>query len=192
MRKTKPNVEKKIVDTALRLAASHPWNRITPEQIAKAVKIPPAQVKKLFPDKNLILPAIVRQIDAEVARAAGKVSRGTPHDRLFEVMMARFDILQARRRGILGIMAEVKRDPSLIRILLPAQAKSMQHMLALAGLKPEGIKEVLATGGLLAVYAAALWCWERDDTTDMSRTMATLDRHLRRAGKSADILFRRL
>ncbi|HEU0117189.1 MAG TPA: TetR/AcrR family transcriptional regulator [Alphaproteobacteria bacterium] len=188
-KKKAPNLEKKICDAALKCAATHDWASVTLAMIAKAVKLSPTQVTKLFSTTGDILPALVRQTDAEVANSVGKL-HGTPHDKLFEVMMARFDYLQTHRDAILNIMGSVKRDPSLARHLLPAGASSMQAMLALAGLKQDEPKNILAVTGLLAIYAIVLCVWERDESDDMAKTMAALDRHLRRAGKLADILFR--
>jgi len=191
MPKTNQNSEKKICAAALRLTASHGWSPLTLEHIAKTAKIPVAQVKKLCADKNALLSLLVRYIDDNVKAAVGKPDmRATSHDRLFEVMMARLDILQTHRKTILDIIAETKRDPSLARILLPAQHQAMQNMLALAGLKEEGIKQFFATTGLLTIYVGVLCQWERDETKDMSKTMATLDRYLRRAEKAAEIFFR--
>ncbi len=189
--KPKPDTNHKLVTAALKLTAMHDWNQLTLEQIAKAAKVPVPQAIKLFATTNDILAAIVTYIDDKTASAIGKpLTQGTARDRLFEVMMARFDILQTHRAAIRNIITAVKRDPSLTRILLPAHARAMQAMLALSGLKQNGLKEVLATAGLLAIYGATLHSWEHDDTKDMSRTMAALDGHLKRADKLAEIVFR--
>jgi len=137
------------------------------------------------------LSLLVKYVDEEVAASVVNLSaNGNAHDNLFEVMMARFDILQKHRKAILTIVAEVKRDPSLLRHLLPAQLEAMRKMLKLAKLKQESAAEFLAPVGLLGVHAIALRSWERDTTKDMAPTMAALDRHLRRAGKMAEIIFR--
>lgn len=187
------NTEKKICDAALKLAARRGWNSVTLEDIARAATLSPAQVKKNFPDTASILPALVRQTNAKTADALGKAGpHGAAHDRLFEVMMARFDILQENRRAILNIMADIRRDPRPLRFLLPAETEAMRRMLTLARLTPEGPGEPLAVAGLLGVYGFALCTWQRDSSPDMSKTMAALDKALRQAGKLAEILFRRL
>ncbi len=190
MKKVKTDIRQKLIEAALALASKQDWSQLSLEQIAKAAKVLAHDAQKTFANLNDILPAIVEKIDGDVAKAVGRpLSSGTPHDRLFEVMMARFDILQKHRKAILGIIASVKRDPSLARNLMPAQAKALQKMLAIAGLQQDGVKQVLATVGLLAVYVASLRSWERDQTRDMTPTMAVLDRYLRRAGKLAEIVF---
>jgi AcrR family transcriptional regulator len=191
MAKTKPNFEKKICEAVLKLATRQAWGSLTLGQIAKATKIPVSQLKKLFADTNALLPALVDYISLQTASSVGTPDlSAAAHDRLFEVMMARFDVLQLHRKAILNIIAETKRNPSLVRHLLPAQSEAMQLMLSLAGFQSAGPKQSLAITGLLVIYGVVLWSWEKDESADMSKTMARLDRYLRFAEKGAKILFR--
>lgn len=186
----KPAIEARLCAAALRLAAKQDWGRLTIEQIAMAAKISPAQAKKVFASKDLLLPAIVRQIDARVVTKAGKVNmRDTPRDRLFQLLMARFDFLQEQRAAILSILNETRRDPSLARLIIPAQIRSMQKLIECARVAA-GARAQIAAFGLLAVYYRALWSWHQDTTRDMAKTMAALDQGLRCAGRIAEILFR--
>jgi len=184
-------VEIKMSEAALRLASKAGWHALTLDGIAKAAKIAPARARNVFRDKNQILPAIVRRMDRRAAAILGKGdARAKPHDRLFELMMARFDALQENRKGILAIVQDCRRDPSLVRLIFPAQMESMRQILAQAGLPSKGAQEPLAIAALLAVYYRTIWCWYKDNTLDMARTMAALDQGLRYAGKAAEILFR--
>ena len=191
-KKTRASPETRICEAALSLAARQGWRQVTPDAVARAARLPPARVKKLFAERDDLLPAILRHIDQQVARACGKTGpRGAPHDRLFEVMMARFDALQEHRRAILAIMDETLRNPRCARFLMPAIVQSMRRMLTLARLKPEGIRGPVVVSGLLAVHGLAFCSWRRDSSADMSKTMAVLDRNLRRAASCAEILFSR-
>jgi hypothetical protein len=68
----------------------------------------------------------------------------------------------------------------------------MGTMLDLADLKPEGLREAMAYTGLMAVYYRALCVWRHDETADMAKTMAALDRALKQAESVAEIIFRTL
>jgi hypothetical protein len=57
-------------------------------------------------------------------------------------------------------------------------------MLAAAGISGEGGLGLLRVQGLLAVYSTIFPIWLNDDDPGMARTMAALDRRLRR-GESA-------
>lgn len=195
-KKTATNAEDKICEAALRLAArpgkNGGWHSLTLDHVAAAAKIPPAQAKKIFHDKNALLPALIRYIDREAARGAGRIDEdGKPRDRLFEALMARFDALQEHRAGILAVSEETRRDPALARQILPAQWQSMQKILKLAHLAREkDPRGALMAAGLLGIYYWSFCCWQKDHSADMSKTMAGLDRALRFAEIPGEILFR--
>jgi AcrR family transcriptional regulator len=189
MREIKP--EQKIASAALRLAATRGWTSLTLSQIAKAAKMPLAKAQKLFSDKDQILPAIVAYVDDETAAAIGKpLTRSTPRDRLFEVMMARFDVLQENRKGILAIAKAVRQNPQLARLLLPAYMQTIKKLLLLAHIPTTKAQQPLVIAGLLTVQAATLCRWQSDNTADLAKTMAALDRSLGLAEKIAETVLR--
>ena len=198
MPKVKNDFEKKIAHAALRVAASRGWKAVTLDQIAKAAKVPVVTIKKNFKSANEILPAIIRTVTAETATHLGKPDiRASPRDRIFEVMMARFDVLQKYRKAIVSIIVESRRDSGMLCVLFPAQSQAMREMLTLAGLDKNQLKqpEWVTAAGMGAIYLAALRIWHRDETLDMARTMASLDRYLRwgeKATELAEIFFRRI
>src|ERR1700722_1720491 len=193
MPKPKPDLEDKITLAALRLIAGHGWKALTLDAVARAAKIPAAAVRKIFATTYDILPAIVHVVTRQTETALGKPdSRASSHDRLFEVMMTRFDVLQKHRKAVLVLMAAARGDSKMMYALAQAQGRAMQDMLALAGLSlSAGPRQqgLAAAAGLGPVYHATLWVWRNDETLDMAKTMAALDRYLRWAGRVAEILF---
>ena len=63
-------------------------------------------------------------------------------------------------------------------------------MLEASGIGAGGPVGRLKAKGLAAIYLVTLRAWLHDDTPDMARTMAVLDRSLRRAEGVAMILWR--
>jgi AcrR family transcriptional regulator len=192
--KAKPtgNSEQRVCEAALHLIARQGWERLNLEDAARAAKLPAAEMRKLFPDKYALLPGIVRLVDSRMLESFGAADRrASPHDRLFEMFMARFDVLQAHRRAFIDIMHAAKRDWRLTRHMLPAQIKTMRIILGHTGLQPEPPHEPFVLAGLLGIYGLALCAWRHDEAEDMAKTMAALDRLLRRTASIADILFRR-
>src|SRR5208283_4486841 len=103
--------DKKIAEAALQLAASRGWRGVTLEHIAKATKIPQTRIKALYADRDAILPLLVDFISAKAISVLSKPDKTSPpHDRLFERMMARFDVLQEHRKAILSIAAAARGD----------------------------------------------------------------------------------
>ena len=58
-------------------------------------------------------------------------------------------------------------------------------MLDAAGVVTSGLRGELRVRGLIAVWLWAVRAWERDESADMSGTMAALDFALRRAEQAA-------
>lgn len=189
----KHSAQKKLALATFQLTAKHGWEVWTFDQLAKATKTSASEIKKSFAHKNDLLPMLVAFIDEQVCQSVGEIdATAAPHDRLFEIMMARFDYLQQQRAAILNIITATRKDPSLARVLLPAQLHAMAHMLSLAGLAQTDMRQQITSVGLLFVYGLTAYAWQKDDSRDMSKTMATLDRHLRRTEKCAEFLFRLL
>ena len=66
--------------------------------------------------------------------------------------------------------------------------RSMRWMLETAEISTSGPNGCLTVKGLVALWFATLRIWERDESEDMARTMAALDKNLRRAERLSSML----
>src|SRR5258708_38784985 len=90
----------RIVDAALTLAAREGWRAVSLAAIAAEAGISILQLYSIFPSKAAILDAFHRRIDA-ASLAGGPPEAGErPRDRLFDVVMRRFDALSAHRKAV--------------------------------------------------------------------------------------------
>jgi hypothetical protein len=81
----------------------------------------------------------------------------------------------------LGVIAQDQlRDPLAACCGLGRLARSMAATLEAAGFSTTGCRGVLRIKGLSAIYLATLRVWLRDDSEDMAKTMAQLDKQLSR------------
>ena len=187
--KAKPNVKEKIVETALSLAAKKGWDKTTLADIAKASKISLAKLHEEFDDKPDILNALGRMIDKKVLERVGKTDPDVdPKERLFDVLMERYDVLQEYRTGIVAILESFVPDPKQAFASLSHLCRSMTWMLELAGYETGGIPGALRVAGLTGIHLKGLWVWKGDDSEDLSKTMASLDKDLNRAEQLANML----
>lgn len=176
----KKTPEDKIIDAALKLAASRGWHDLALADIAEAAKVGLPELAQLFPTKAAILAAWSRRIDAEVLAAAeaedlaGEAAR----DRLFDVLMLRFDALAPQKPALRNIARDIARDPVAAAALLRPALQSLGWMLEAAGIDASGLRGALRVRGLALVWAAAFRVW-LDDGEDQAKTMAELDRRLR-------------
>lgn len=131
------------------------------------------------PDAYKRIDAIGDFFDRNVVEEVGTVSRtDSAKDRLFEVLMARFDQLQAHRAAVISISNAAQRDPRLMSLFLCALPKSMRHMLDCAGLRATGVEGQVKARVLALLWLQAARHWIKDDSPDMERTMAKLDEEL--------------
>ncbi len=178
----------KISQAALRLAAAKGWSQVTLEAVAKTAKMPVAKLNARFKTPADLAPVIAEAVDREAFALAGKVP-GTPQDVLFDLLMARFDVLQKNRKAILSMAEAARQDRRLSCALTRATVGGVYRLIDAAQLEAPP-RPVLAAG-LGAVYGWAFFVWSRDDSRDMAKTMAAVDRALRLCGKAVILLQKR-
>jgi hypothetical protein len=104
------------------------------------------------------------------------------------MLMERFERLNKDRAAVVSILGSFKDDPKQMVISLPHLGRSMTWILEAAGIETLGWRGALRVAGLSVVYLYVLRVWTGDDTPDMPKTMAALDRALARveswAGKT--------
>jgi len=171
----------RIVAAALRLAAERPWRDVTLADIAEAAAMTLADVRREFASKPQVVAAFAGMVDDEVLRRAPRREAGdVARDRLFEVVLTRFDVLDPYRSALRSITGGGLPDPEMIRPFLASQA----WMLESAGIGASGLRGGLRALGLAGIYAQVFRIWLDDDDPGRARTMAALDRRLRRAGEA--------
>ncbi len=178
----KADIPRHIVKTALALAASQGWRDTKLGDIADAAKLPLGELLAIYPSKAAIIAAYSRNIDCDVLKAIDPDLAGEPpRDRLFDVMMRRFDALAPDRDAVRSIISASLGDPVSAVCGAFVMRRSMVMMLEAASIGAAGLRGVVLVKGLAAIYLSVLRVWLRDDSEDMARTMSALDRGLRRA-----------
>lgn len=183
-----PTTEDRILDATLAVAARDGWRAASLARIAAAAELDLAALYAQFPSKPALLAGLLRRIDrAVLAGDAPDAAEGSPRDRLFDVVMRRFDALQPWRAGLLAIARDGV-DPLSGLALAGPFARSMAWMLEAAGIPSGGLAGRMRAVGLAVVYARVFRAWLEDDSADLGKTMAALDRGLALAERWASAL----
>ena len=178
----KSDIPRKIVDAALSLAAQQGWRDTSLVDIAEGAGISLADLHKHYASKTAIVRAYQRRVDdAVLAREDPEREEQLPRDRLFDVVMGRFDVLQANKEAVRAILRDSVCDPVSVLCAGPGFVGSMGWMLEAAGIPRSGCFGRLKAKGLAVLYLTVLRAWLDDDSEDLARTMSTLDKQLRRA-----------
>jgi AcrR family transcriptional regulator len=186
----RPDTPKRVFDAALGLAAERGWSKIALADVAAAADLSLADLYAAYPSKTAILEAVSRDVDRQVLAGVEVDTTETARDRLFDVLMKRFDALAGYRDGLAAVARDARRDPVMMLCGAGQLRRSMAAMLEAAGISSAGLAGALRAKGLAAIYLATLRDWFRDDTTDKAKTMAALDGRLRRAEACAKWLNR--
>jgi AcrR family transcriptional regulator len=177
----KAETTKRIVDTALNLAAEQGWRDTSLNDIADAAGVSLSDLHRHYGSRVAILAAYIERIDGILLAGAKADLEDTPRDRLFDVLMRRFDALGPHKAGVRAVARDLSRDPLSLACLLPCFARSMAWTLEAAGIGSGGLRGRLRARGLGLVYLSALRAWFEDETDDLAKTMAALNRALDRA-----------
>ena len=163
------------------------WDMMTMRDIALAANVSLADVQAHFIDKFDVLVAFGRHIDHETLKSLGSADESlTPREKLFEGLMARFDVMQQYRGIIAGLADTAIKEPKQVLFSVPELARSMGWLLEQGGFETSGLRGLGRIAGLTAVYLAAFRVWLKDDSADLARTMAAVDKGLTRAESLAN------
>ena len=176
---TEGDFDTQLVRAAFAMGADVGWARVSAAGAARSAGLDLVQARARFASRVHILRKFGEQ--ADVAALTGALSDGPVRDRLFDILLRRFDYLQAQRAGVVALLKYLPTDPPLALYLARASLRSMGWMLEGAGVSARGLRGQLATRGLLLVWAHGLRAWLRDETEDLSATMAAVDTALNRA-----------
>ena len=173
-----------VAEAALELAAERGWANVSLHDIALRTNVSLSELYKNYLSKESILDRFMRAIDEEVLRDLDEEdAEETPRDRLFDILMRRFDALAPHKKGIAAVLKDVICDPTALGLGACRYFLSMMWMLEGAGISTAGLHGVLRVKGLSILYFAVLQIWLGDATEDQGKTMAALDRWLKRAEK---------
>lgn len=173
-----------IVDAAFRLAAERPWPEITLAAIAESAGVSLAELARHVSGKPDILDIFARRMDSKLLDSlAGDPVEGEAHDRLFDIMLRRFELLAPHKTAIANIVKSPADGPADWLALLASSLVTQGWMLAAADIRLSGFKGDAARLGLAKIAADTLAIWLKDDDAGLARTMAALDRKLRDGGE---------
>ncbi len=178
-----------LLDTALRrdlaraalsVAANGAWKDATLARLARAAERDLAELygASLWEAVDCVEEAF----DRTIGEGDGKLdSQQSVRDRLFELIMRRFEAMEPHRAAVLAMEQGIDRDPILLASAHQRHVRCARWVLALAGLEADGMTGQARAQGLGVIIGQARAAWRGDDAGDFAKTMASLDKNLRRA-----------
>ena len=169
----------RIVEGLMAVLAEADWADATMPMIANRAGVTLAELRAEFDGKLAILAAFARHVDVKVLEGLDPAMADEPaKDRLFDVLMRRFDVLKPHKAALRRLRATVRREPGLIQAFAPIAIRSQRWMLQAAEIDVAGFRGEIASRGLAIAFARAAEVWLDDEDDGLARTMAALDKRL--------------
>jgi AcrR family transcriptional regulator len=176
----------------LKLVETQGWIDLSFAEVAEKAGVPIAEAHRIYPSKTAVLLGLTRAIDERILNSlASDPLEGTPKDRLFDIVMRRFDVLKTDREAYRRLMRQLPATPGAFAAVVCQLRRSLSLTLETAGISASGLKGALRLKGLLAIYLAGLRAFASDESDDLSKTMAEIDKRLGQAEKISEMVQRR-
>jgi hypothetical protein len=170
-----------LLEAALDLVEREGWRAYGPLRLAHDTGAGLAEIVTQLGDGADILAAIGRRADmAMIDVAAEDLAEMSPKERVFDLMMRRFESLRAARPALRRLRREATPDVWLQG--LGNLKRAMQLVVDAAGLAARGPRRTVVVAALAGAYLATGRVWLDDESEDLAATLAQLDKQLDRIG----------
>ncbi|MEM8794386.1 MAG: TetR/AcrR family transcriptional regulator [Pseudomonadota bacterium] len=174
----------KIIESFLTLLSEETWDDVTLSRIADHAGISLSEFRRHFDGKIALVSAFSRQIDEAVLDEIDKeVSEELPRERLMDILLSRFDQLAPHKAALRAMIRAADRDLSLAAQFNRVLLVSMTWMLNAANINTGGMDGAVRVQGTAMVFGRVMKTFVDDDES-MAKTMAKLDRELRKGERN--------
>ena len=177
----------KLIEAAFAVVADDGWSAADADTIAARAGTEARQFQTRFAGPiDCLIAGLIAANESAFEAARDFEPEDTVREKLFELVMARLDRLKPWRDAIGRLRWAGFRDPMLGAALAWEVDRAVALMFDQAGVEDRGPVGALRRGAFITtVYAPILDTWIKDESADLSETMADLDKHLDRAERAA-------
>lgn len=174
-----------ILDGWLTAIARDGWVATRIDGVAELCGATTAEVAAAYPDRWTALRGYQARLDTAALADAGTDRDASVRDRLFAILMARFDAGENHKAAVRILADAARRDPGLAAFMMVTLPVSVARLADATGVETGGWLGPLRVKALtlLVLYVSRTWL---DDTDpDLAATMKALDTALERAERWA-------
>ncbi len=161
-----------IAKKTLNLLEKKQWNNISLSTLLDKKNI------ALFKNKNELLININRYFDYLLKKNLTYLEQSSSKDMLFEVLMARLDILNTHRKSVKKILKYFPSHPHQAIKLIPSFIESIILISTLSNVEISGVKGAAKIKALFILYILTIYTWSNDESDSLEKTMTILDQYL--------------
>lgn len=177
-----------LLAAAFALIGDEGWRGFSFATLARRTGVSRVEIYRQFRSRDALLGELNRRADeAMLAVDEAEVAGLPPRDRVFELLMRRLEALVPYRAGLARLAREARADPCVALVTACRLERSFVWLQDAAGLRHHGLRASLARRALSLAYARAVQVWFEDPGADLGKTMAELDKQLRRVQNVAGL-----
>lgn len=174
-------MSKAILDAWMTVIARDGWAMARIDAVAIAAETSTAAVAAAYPDRWSALGGYGLSLDRAALAEAGTDAGASVRDRLFTLLMERFDAAQPHHDAAVELASAARRDPGLAAFMLLTVLRSVARLADAAGIATGGFIGPPRVQALTVLYLAVARVWLNDTSADLSATMKELDSRLAQA-----------
>jgi ubiquinone biosynthesis protein COQ9 len=173
---------------AFALIGDEGWRPFSFDKLARRTGVARVDIYRQFHSRDALLSALTARADEAMLEVDEAELAGLPpRDRVFELLMRRLETLVPYRAGLKRLARDARTDPGVALLTACRLERSFIWLQDVAGLRHHGLRASLARRALGLAYARTVRVWFDDEGADLGRTMAELDRQLRRVERLAGL-----
>lgn len=174
-------LDEKILHSFLELAHATPVHHITPDAVAHKAGLPLTDLPPHLTNGFDFADAYIDTINQRVVYGFQADPQDSVRERLFDLLMQYFDELSLQKDVALNIERGFRARPKALCQRHKLIFNLFGDMLNACHASPKGLRGRLRVRSLQALFLLVYKVWRDDDTDDMAKTMAALDKHLAKA-----------
>ncbi len=160
-----------IAKKTLKLLENNSWNKIS---FSKIVTNKQNNIK----NKKDLLVNINRYFDFLLKKNLISLEKSSTKDMLFEVFMARLDILNLHRKSIQNLIKYFVKNPHQFVSQIPSFLESVILISTLSNVNVAGIQGITKLKSIFILYLLIIYIWYQDETEQLEKTMTALDKYI--------------
>ena len=172
--------EKNYIKKGFDLINDTGWEEFSIERLSTRENIPLNDLKVYFKCKYSMVDKFSKMIDKNIESKLRiqDFKDSSKKDIIFELIMMRFDEMEEFKGSLTKVLNASKNKPLLISIISKNVMNTMDFFLELSNSYNNYAFDVLKKNFLFLIYSITFKTWLSDNTEDLSKTMAELDRLL--------------
>ena len=178
--KNSSETEKNYIRKGFDLINDIGWNKFSIEKLSAKENIPVKNLKIFFKCKYSIVDKFSTMIDQNIESKLRieDFKDSSKKDILFELIMMRFDEMEEFKGSLAKVLDASKNKPLMISIITKNVMNTMDFFLELSNSYNNYAFDLLKKNFLFIIYSITFKTWLSDNTEDLSKTMAELDKLL--------------